>query len=196
MNVNRRTRRTPEEARALILDTAEQRLAELGLEGLNVVGLAKAAGISHATLLHHFGSADGMRQALVQRMSERLINEAVAAIGKNDKIAAVIGELFDVFTTGGHAKLLAWLAIEEGQRPTPNPELYVLFDALIRESAERMLGGDLTAARNLVTLVVAAAIGLGVAGEQLMGLVGMDQAGRKAFPDWLAGRIGLRRDDA
>jgi len=196
MSVNRRTRRTPEEARSLILDTAERRLAEMGLEGLNVVGLAKAAGISHATLLHHFGSADEMRRALVQRMSTRLINEALAAIGNNDEIAAVMRELFNVFSTGGHAKLLAWLAIEEGQRMVPSPEQYALFDGLIRASAERMLEGDLTTARNLVTLVVGAAIGLGVAGEQLMDLVGMDEPARRSFPDWLAARIGLRRDDA
>ncbi|MGE0621847.1 MAG: TetR/AcrR family transcriptional regulator [Pseudomonadales bacterium] len=196
MNVNRRTRRTPEEARTLILETAERRLAEMGLEGLNVVGLAKAAGISHATLLHHFGSADEMRQALVQRMSERLITEAVAAIGDNDEITAVMRELFDVFSTGGHAKLLAWLAIEEGQRPVPSPAQFALFDGLIRASAESMLGGDIATARNLLTLVVSAAIGLGVAGGQLMDLVGMDEADRRVFPDWLAGRIGLRRDDA
>jgi len=196
MNVNRRTRRTPDEARALILDTAERRLAEMGLEGLNVVGLAKAAGISHATLLHHFGSADEMRQALVQRMSERLISDAVAAIGNNDEIAAVMRELFDVFSTGGHAKLLAWLAIEEGQRPIPSAEQYARFDGLIRATAGTMLNGDIATARNLLTLVVGAAIGLGVAGEQLMDLVGMDEAARKSFPDWLAGRIGLRREEA
>lgn len=196
MNVNRRPRRTPEEARALILDTAERRLAERGLEGLNVVGLAKAAGISHATLLHHFGSADEMRQALVQRMSTRLLSEAMAAIGDNDEIAAVLRELFAVFSTGGHAKLLAWLAIEEGQRPVPSAEQYVLFDRLIHASAESMLAGDVATARNLVTLVVAAAIGLGVAGEPLMDLVGMDEQARRTFPDWLAGRLGIRRDGA
>ncbi len=196
MSVNRRARRTPEEARALILDTAERRLAELGLEGLNVVGLSRAAGISHATLLHHFGSADGMRQALVQRMSQRLIREAMAAIGDNEEIAAVVRQLFAVFSTGGHAKLLAWLAIEEGQRLEPSGEQYALFDALIRASAESMLGGDVATARNLLTLVVSAAIGLGVAGDQLMDLVGMDTDARRSFPDWLAGRLGLRSDGA
>jgi AcrR family transcriptional regulator len=195
MNVNRRSRRTPEEARALILDTAERRLAERGLEGLNVVGLAKAAGISHATLLHHFGSADEMRQALVQRMSERLIREAMAAIGDNEELAAVVHELFAVFSTGGHAKLLAWLAIEEAQRPVPSPEQHALFEGLIRASAESMLGGDVASARNVLTLVVSAAIGLGVAGQPLMDLVGMDAEARRAYPDWLAGWLGIRRDD-
>ena len=38
-----RIRRTPEEARAVILDAAEKRLERLGLEGLNVVGVADEA---------------------------------------------------------------------------------------------------------------------------------------------------------
>lgn len=194
MSVNRRARRTPAEARKLILDTAERRLAEMGLQGLSVAGLAKAAGISHATLIHHFGSTEEMRQALVQRMSERLISEAMAAIGDNDEISAVLRELFAVFSTGGHAKLLAWLAVEEAQRPAPNADLSALFEALIQTSAERMLDGDVATARNLVALVVGAAIGLGVAGDQLTDLVGMDDEARKAFPDWLAARLGIRRD--
>jgi len=73
-----------------------------------------------------------MRQALVQRMSTRLLGGAVAAIGNNDEISNLFRELFAVFSTGGHAKLLAWLAIEEGQRPTPTPEQFDLFDRCFR----------------------------------------------------------------
>ena len=43
-----RKRRTPEQARADILGAAENRLQKLGLEGLNVVGVAEDAGLSHA----------------------------------------------------------------------------------------------------------------------------------------------------
>lgn len=191
MNVNRRLRRTPEEARTLILDTAEARLAEHGLAGLNIVGVAKEAGISHATLIHHFGSSGGMRRALVERMSEQLVHQAVSAIGDNAEIHAVFRRLFAVFSTGGHAKLLAWLAIEEDQQPEPNPKRRELFRGLIEACAAQLPSHDLEAARNLVTLVVAAAIGLGVAGEPLMELVGMDAASRHGFPDWLAERVGI-----
>ena len=59
-NAKPRRRRTSEQARAAILEVARQRLGEHGLDGLNVVDVARDTGISHATLIHHFGTADGM----------------------------------------------------------------------------------------------------------------------------------------
>jgi AcrR family transcriptional regulator len=168
----------------------------MGLDGLNVVGVARAAGISHATLIHHFGSAEGMRQALVQRMSARLIDDAVTAAGDNAGIQAVFRKLFAVFSTGGHAKLLAWLAIEESHRPEPSAEQRALFEKLVEVCAAQLPTGDLATARNLLTLVVSAAIGLGVAGAPLTDLLGMDAGARDAFPDWLADRIGIVGDRA
>ena len=64
MSVNRRKRRTAAEAREQVLQVAASRLQRYGLEGLNIVGVAEEVGISHATLIHHFGSSEGMRQAL------------------------------------------------------------------------------------------------------------------------------------
>ena len=62
----RRARRTPEAARRLVLDAAAARLEEHGLKGLNVVDIARDAGMTHATVLHHFGSAEKMQRALVE----------------------------------------------------------------------------------------------------------------------------------
>jgi AcrR family transcriptional regulator len=190
MNVNKRKRRTPEEARTLILDTAERRLAALGLEGLHIVGVSHEAGISHATLIHHFGSSDGMRRALIERMTERLISDAVATLEKDAGMATLFRDLFAVFTTGGHARLLAWLALDDEHREPPSAATRALFDKLIQACAEQ-LPGEIDAARNVVILVVSAAIGIGVAGEPLNALVGMDARARKAFPEWLASRVGI-----
>jgi AcrR family transcriptional regulator len=195
MNVNRRTRRTPEEARALVLDSAERRLADHGLDGLTIVGVARAAGMSHATVIHHFGSTAGMRRALIERMSERLINDAMAAMGDDAALESVVQELFAVFSTGGHARLLAWLAIEDEQQPLPTEARRQRFQALIDSCAESLPSGSRASARNIVTLVIAAAIGLGIGGEPLMDLVGMDGEARTAFPAWLESRIGSGDDD-
>ena len=94
MNVNRRRRRTAEESKAIVLDTAEKRLAQLGLEGLNIVGVAKAAGITHATLIHHFGSSAGMRRALVEHMTARLIDEAMATLNQDAALSTLFRDLF------------------------------------------------------------------------------------------------------
>ena len=192
MNVNKRQRRTPEEARTLLLDTAEVRLAELGLEGLNVAGVAKAAGMSHATLLHHFGSSAGMRRALVERMSERFISDALTAFDNQGDVDAVVRALFRAFAEGGHAKLLAWRAVEDNPQLQATPERRERFEALLRASAQQSPDADLEEARNVATLVIAAAIGLGVGGKPLLALTGMSEAQRAAFPDWLAGLIDQR----
>ena len=74
-----RRRRTADESRANILDVAAKRLHEYGLEGLNITGVAEEAGISHATLIHHFGSSGGMRDALADKMTADLIQDLMAA---------------------------------------------------------------------------------------------------------------------
>lgn len=190
MSANKRKRRTPAEAKVLVLDTAARRLQEFGLEGLNIVGVAEEAGISHATLIHHFGSTAGMRRALVESMTERLVRDAVASFANHEGLEGLFEELFAVFSTGGHAKLLAWLAIEEGNRETPTESMQTLFSGLVDACAQQLPECDVAAARNLITLVVSAAIGLGVAGDELTGLVGLDGAGQEAFPRWLAAWIG------
>ena len=62
----KRARRTPEEARRLILETAQQLIARAGPEGLRLQEIAAAAGISHPLILHHFGSREGLVRALTQ----------------------------------------------------------------------------------------------------------------------------------
>ena len=55
----KRIRRTAEEARRLILDAAEKRLAQQGPEGLRLQDIARDIGISHPAILHHFESREG-----------------------------------------------------------------------------------------------------------------------------------------
>jgi TetR/AcrR family transcriptional regulator, repressor for neighboring sulfatase len=52
----KRQRRTPEEARRLILEAAQMLIARTGPEGFRLQDIAAAAGISHPLILHHFGS--------------------------------------------------------------------------------------------------------------------------------------------
>ena len=190
MSVNRRKRRTAAEAREQVLQVAASRLQRYGLEGLNIVGVAEEVGISHATLIHHFGSSEGMRQALVERMTALLVQDAVETLSGNESLDGLFEKLFSVFSTGGHAKLLAWLAIEHGNREPPSEAMRGLFDALVLACTEQLPGQDMELARHIITLVISAAIGLGVAGDQLAELVGTDAAGGGGFPRWLAGRVG------
>ena len=71
----KRVRRTPDEARRLILDTAQAAIARTGPEGLRLHDIAAAAGVSHPLILHHFGNRAGLVRALTR--------VAVAELGTN-----------------------------------------------------------------------------------------------------------------
>ncbi|MEM8769895.1 MAG: hypothetical protein AAGE43_20860, partial [Pseudomonadota bacterium] len=131
-------------------------------------------------------------KALVERMSERFINDALAAFDNQGDVDAVVRALFKAFAEGGHAKLLAWRAVEDNPQLESTPDRRERFEALLRASARQAPEPDLEEARNVSTLVIAAAIGLGVGGEPLLALTGMSEAQRDAFPDWLAGLIDQR----
>ena len=88
----------PERTRAAILEAATPVLYERGLDGIGVAELCARLGVSKETLYRHFGTKDGLAQAVLRARSERVtraLADAVAAVGPDpaDQLAAV----FDVF---------------------------------------------------------------------------------------------------
>ena len=51
-----------------------------GPAGLRLQDVARAAGVSHPTILHHFGSREGLVRALNQRSVEALRNSVLARL--------------------------------------------------------------------------------------------------------------------
>lgn len=191
-----RKRRSPEAARDEILKAAEERLRLHGIEGLNVVDVAKACGMSHATVLHHFGSTGGMRRALVAFMTARLIDDIITSLERHPEISPpeMLRSLFQTLATGGHTKLLAWLSLS-GEEFTPDPGtgpvLIEYFNALIPVIAERLPESPkrIEHARRVVFLIATAAIGFGVGGPVLPAVVGLDATETDHFPEWLGQQI-------
>lgn len=181
-----RKRRTPEEARAVILDAAEARLQNLGLEGLNVVGVAEDAGLSHASVIHHFGNTAGMRQALEERMTQALLSDLVGALKSDTQPQKILAAVFHAMVGGGHAKLLAWRALNESESELPDEAVQRLFKELIRRTGERFGQQDATLIRNNLLLIASSAIGLGISGNALPALLGVDEIDNNEFADWLA----------
>src|ERR1051326_5780946 len=105
----KRLRRTPAEARRLILDTAQNLIARTGPEGLRLQEIAAAAGIAHPLILHHFGSREGLVRALTREAVLELRDRLIAAIGSPDySLDTQLDSVFDVFRNG-LAQRLAWL---------------------------------------------------------------------------------------
>jgi AcrR family transcriptional regulator len=166
-----RLRRSPQAARENILAAAEAILTEQGPQAIKLADVAAAAGVANATVLHHFGSIDGVEAALMERMIAHLV-ERVLAIGADDPAVSretALQTLFDAFETRGAVRLAAWLEMTgEAARMT---SVRAAVRAVV---SKRMVHAGLTPAKaeNLVLVSVLMAMGVGLFGRTLSTLLG------------------------
>ncbi len=200
----KRVRRSPEEARSTLLAAARARLLEHGLDGLKIAAVAKDAGMSHATLIHHFGSSLGMRDALIESMAHELLGEFVAMLGDDApsgaRLESMVTKLFATLADDRHAQLFAWLTIEPPQRPVDADHLdrasrdllAVLLERIRRRDGRPALDPDV--ARFGVVLAVTSAIGLGIGRPRLeqMGLL-RDADDDARFAAWVGELLEAHR---
>ena len=100
----------------------------------------------------------------------------------------LIQNVFDALAAGGHAKLIAWRAVEG----TDKPELDAvteLFGRLLKTTRQALDAGTDAEARQLIYLVAIAAIGHGLAGDVLASVLGMPDEEVEGFPDWMNGQL-------
>ena len=67
----------------LLLDAALRVYADAGEQGLTVSAVTRASGVSLGSLYHHFGSIDGLVNALLTRWLGRLLGELADAVGNS-----------------------------------------------------------------------------------------------------------------
>lgn len=168
-----RVRRSPEAARENVLAAAETLLVEQGPQALKLADVAAAAGVAHATVLHHFGSIADVQTALMERMIRQLVAQILEAGPPDDDYAgrAEAGSrvLFDAFESKGAARLAAWLELTgEARRMT------MVREAVQEVVSKRMArqGVDPAAIEDFVLLSVALAMGVGLFGQSLAELMG------------------------
>jgi AcrR family transcriptional regulator len=187
-------RRTPEEARELILAAAEARLARSGPEGLRLQDIAADCGIAHPTILHHFGSRDGLVRALARRAAEQLRERLMSALGApGTTTERMLADVFDAFR-GGLAQRLAWAA-STPDKPAPLEHRVALEIATAIQARDAASGSrpvDPEGTRFLVYLVAAAAFGDAMFGEALRRSAGLDDEAAQRFQRWFAALIDAR----
>ncbi|GAA3392265.1 TetR/AcrR family transcriptional regulator [Cryptosporangium minutisporangium] len=88
----------PARTRAAIVDAATPLLYERGLDGIGIAELCARLGVSKETLYRHFGTKDGLVQAVLEARSDRVFRwlaEAVTAAGPRptDQLAAAFDAL-------------------------------------------------------------------------------------------------------
>ena len=191
----KRIRRRPEEARALILDAAEAKMKVDGPAGLRLQEVARAAGVSHPTILHHFGSREGLVLALNQRSVEALRNSVLARMGSAEPGGDNIKRTFAAYRDGVAQRLL-WL-IQAGAEQAPGglrilDEIVDALHALRVKFAAPGIVPDIEDTRAVIHLTTLAAFGDAIIGPRLRQASGeMERAQRDRFEKWFAALLDL-----
>jgi TetR/AcrR family transcriptional regulator, repressor for neighboring sulfatase len=192
----KRRRRTPEEARRLILEAAQALIARTGPEGLRLQDIAAAAGISHPLILHHFGSREGLVRALTRQAAAELRDKLVAAMASSDySIEQQLDRVFDAFRDG-LAQRLAWLTTVDpggGEEETQMIMRDIADSLHTRRLAASPPGVAIERSDTdcLVHLVATAAFGDALFGARLRCSAGLSPTGEtdRRFRLWLAALI-------
>jgi AcrR family transcriptional regulator len=190
----KRIRRRPEEAQALILDAAEAVMGAQGPAGLRLQDVARQAGVSHPTILHHFGSREGLVRALNLRGLQALtadVLERMSAQSGDEGIKRTFAAYRD-----GLAQRVIWLLQAEQPAPGERP---VMFEAIVESLHKVRLKlaqpghvPDIEDTRRVVHLTTIAAFGDALIGPRLrQAQADHEAAARDAFIAWFSNLIAL-----
>jgi len=189
----KRIRRTPEDARALILEAAEGTIARTGPAGLRLQDVAKAAGVSHPTILHHFGSREGLVKALNLRTLEDLKAALVAGMKTDGNGDDGIARTFAAYR-GGLAQRMVWLMQSEAPPPPGSLTIFEGIVAALHEVRESFARPghppDIADTRAVVHLTTIAALGDALMGARLRQTSGAEERAQgAAFEKWFGALI-------
>ena len=188
-----RKRLSPEASRDLALVAARELLLEEGPAAVTLKAVAGRIGRTHANLLHHFGSAAGLQQALVTSMAEQITATIGAAVDQvrsgQQSPEAVVDLTFDAFGREGAGALASWMILT-GNQDALDPVLEAIH-TLVDELAERHQDKSASASIHEETLeLVLMALGDALVGPRLTRALRLpaDSARRLALRSLLAHR--------
>ena len=184
----KRVRRTPEDAQAHILDAAEAILARGGgPAALRLADVAHQAGVSHPTILHHFGSREGLVRAINKRGFEKLTgiatDQMASARAGDEGLKATFAAYRD-----GLAQRTIWLMQSKEPPPPERPELFEkvvdTFHQMRKRFAAPGVEPDLADTRAVLHLTTLAAFGDALIGPRLRNAGPKEAEERAAFERW------------
>lgn len=190
-----RRRRTAEEARAAILDAAEHRLVAAGPGGIRLQEVAAEVGVSHPTVLHHFGSREALVEAVVRRSLDSIQVDVRNALQKAPEgegpVASMFDGVFEALTSRGQGRALMWLALA-GHKPKDDTlRLHESAETIHALRAARLPDGDdapsFEDSQFMVVLAASVLLASSVIGESMLRDAGVrDAKGAARFRAWLA----------
>ena len=189
----KRIRRDPQEARRLILDAAKAGMASAGPAGIRLQDVARIAGVSHPTILHHFGSRENLIHALNRRAVEDLksvLLDAITASGRSSQDA--VPASFAAYRNGLAQRVLWALQAP----PQPGDSGLTVFEEIVQTLHERRVQlaapgvpVDLFDSRAIVHLTTIAAFGDAIIGPRLRQAGSREGQTRRRVEEWLGNLI-------
>lgn len=145
-----RRRLSPEASREAALEAARALLVEVGPQAVTLKAVAGRIGRTHANLLHHFGSADGLQKALIASMAEHVVTTIRDAVHRSREVedpTEVVDLTFDAFGKNGAGALASWMILS-GNEDALDPILTAIHDlvddlAAEHDKAERYRGAPI-----------------------------------------------------
>ncbi len=197
----KRIRRRPEEAKVLILDAAEASMKAGGPASLRLQDVARAAGVSHPTILHHFGSREGLVRALNLRSLEALTAGVIERMRDARSGDEGIRRTFEAYRDG-LAQRTIWLL--QSQEQMPASANVTMFEDIVQSlhtiRQRYALPGhvpDIEDTRSVVHLTTIAAFGDALIGTRLRSASGAgEEARRERFIKWFSDLLDMYFDAA
>ena len=169
-----RKRVSPEESRAAAVAAARELLIQEGAAAITLQAVARRIGRSHATLLHHFGTAAGLSKALAEEIARSVAASLEGAIEQRRLGAGterdVIDAMFDAFRREGAGELIGWISLTR-QREALEPIIATIERILrvMRAAGDTRPVGRMTLGLTLL------AIGDSLAGDEVARACGIER---------------------
>ena len=132
--------------RSAILRAAEQRLIDGGPEAIRLEKIAADAGVSHPAILHHFGSREGLVEAMVldglRRLQEQILEGWPST--KEPDVEGTFERFYEIASRHGVARILAGLILMGRDFGAMAPDVF-------RPAAERLHAGRVRRAQRAGT---------------------------------------------
>lgn len=132
-----------------ILDAAEGRIRRHGMAGLKLMAIAEAAGITHPLILHHFGSKNGLVDAIATRHAARIRDMLLGLIQEDPdgppQIGLMMQRMQSILEDDGIIELAFWGLRErpEIMQPVLNEIMNAVMTAAIARRRRRLPDADL-----------------------------------------------------
>lgn len=191
----KKTHKSPEQARNAILDAAERMIVEVGPAGLRISAVARRASMAHPNIIHHFGSREGLINAVAERVGQRATERITTAISQAMQVASsdketliqAMTKVLDTAYHGDEGRAAVWLHLSGAKSSLKaNMDQIVHLSHQLRQSIDPDV--ELENTNRLVMLVTMALIGEVVSGGAIKEALGFSKkaAQRANFSRWLA----------